>query len=280
MPLHDIRILDLTRGLSGSLATKYLANYGAEVVKVEPPKGDPTRRYAPIRNGESLYFRYLSAGKKSVLLDYAQPEGAAVMLALIDREKRGVGQLVDISLQDAMYSCIEAAPVAYSTIGEVQSRKGNDDPSCAPYDTFQTADGYLAVGCAAQDHWERFCDALGFDDLKNDPLCATNDDRVANYASYLRPALAERLLRWEKFDAEKRCRDAKIPCCAVLDVREIVDAENTRVCGFLQQQGDFCFPSMPVILAETPPTYSERVPVLGADNDAILSEGGNDNGNA
>ena len=378
MPLHDIRILDLTRGLSGSLATKYLANYGAEVVKVEPPKGDPTRRYAPIRNGESLYFRYLSAGKKSVLLDYAQPEGAAllrtllrkadvvcadfrpseakalgldyeslkaekpdlilasvtpygltgplaeapassltvqarsvamdmtgmpggypvqsgpsipehyaagylataVMLALIDREKRGVGQLVDISLQDAMYSCIEAAPVAYSTIGEVQSRKGNDDPSCAPYDTFQTADGYLAVGCAAQDHWERFCDALGFDDLKNDPLCATNDDRVANYASYLRPALAERLLRWEKFDTEKRCCDAKIPCCAVLDVREIVDAENTRVCGFLQQQGDFCFPSMPVILAETPPTYSERVPALGTDNDAILSEGGNDNGNA
>ena len=66
----------------------------------------------------------------------------------------------------------------------------------------------------------------------------------------------------------------------MLDVREIVDAENTRVCGFLQQQGDFRFPSMPVILAETPPTYSERVPALGADNDAILSEGGNDNGNA
>lgn len=223
----------------------------------------------PVQSGPSIPEHY-AAGYLAT----------AMTLALIDREKRGVGQLVDISLQDAMYSCIEAAPVAYSTIGEVQSRKGNDDPSCAPYDTFQTADGYLAVGCAAQDHWERFCDALGFDDLKNDPLCATNDDRVANYASYLRPALAERLLRWEKFDAEKRCRDAKIPCCAVLDVREIVDAENTRVCGFLQQQGDFCFPSMPVILAETPPTYSERVPALGADNDAILSEGGNDNGNA
>lgn len=223
----------------------------------------------PVQSGPSIPEHY-AAGYLAT----------AVTLALIDREKRGVGQLVDISLQDAMYSCIEAAPVAYSTIGEVQSRKGNDDPSCAPYDTFRTADGYLAVGCAAQDHWERFCDALGFDDLKNDPLCATNDDRVANYASYLRPALAERLLRWEKFDAEKRCRDAKIPCCAVLDVREIVDAENTRVCGFLQQQGDFRFPSMPVILAETPPTYSERVPALGADNDTILSEGGNDNGNA
>ena len=43
MPLHDIRILDLTRGLSGSLATKYLANYGAEVVKIEPPEGDPMK---------------------------------------------------------------------------------------------------------------------------------------------------------------------------------------------------------------------------------------------
>ena len=42
--------------------------------------------------------------------------------------------------------------MAYSTIGEVQSRKGNDDPSCAPYDTFQTADGY-SRRCAAQDHW-------------------------------------------------------------------------------------------------------------------------------
>ena len=83
MPLRDIRILDLTRGLSGSLATKYLANYGAEVIKIEPPEGDPTRRYAPIRNGESLYFRYLSAGKKSVLLDYAQPEGAALPRTLL-----------------------------------------------------------------------------------------------------------------------------------------------------------------------------------------------------
>lgn len=43
MPLRDIRILDLTRGLSGSLATKYLTNYGAEVIKIEPPEGDPTR---------------------------------------------------------------------------------------------------------------------------------------------------------------------------------------------------------------------------------------------
>ena len=48
-----------------------------------PPRGDPTRRYAPIRNGESLYFRYLSAGKKSVLLDYAQPEGAALPRTLL-----------------------------------------------------------------------------------------------------------------------------------------------------------------------------------------------------
>lgn len=47
MPLNDIRILDLTRGLSGSLATKYLANYGAEVVKIEPPDGGP---HPPLRS--------------------------------------------------------------------------------------------------------------------------------------------------------------------------------------------------------------------------------------
>lgn len=82
----------------------------------------------PVQSGPSIPEHY-AAGYLAT----------AMTLALIDREKRGVSQLVDISPQDAMYSCIEAAPVAYSTIGEVQSRKGNDDPSCAPYDTFRTA---------------------------------------------------------------------------------------------------------------------------------------------
>ena len=64
MPLRDIRILDLTQGLSGSLATKYLANYGAEVIKIEKTKtGELARTWAPYdEKGNSGYFAYLNRG--------------------------------------------------------------------------------------------------------------------------------------------------------------------------------------------------------------------------
>ena len=68
--LEHVRILDLSEKLTASLATMYLAGYGAEVTKVERPgQGDRARTWAPQREGESIYFNYLNAWKKSITLD-------------------------------------------------------------------------------------------------------------------------------------------------------------------------------------------------------------------
>ena len=98
-----------------------------------------------------------------------------IVMALIDKKSRGIGQKVDIALLDSIYSCIEAAPAAYSTVGEIHKRKGNFDPSCAPYDTFETSDGYVAIGVATQQQWLSFCDALDMQDLKEDPEFEDNE---------------------------------------------------------------------------------------------------------
>ena len=74
LPLEGIRILDLTT-LSGYCGME-LADYGAEVIKVETPSGgDPLRELAPLKNGASPHHVFRDRGKKSVTLNLMHPEG-------------------------------------------------------------------------------------------------------------------------------------------------------------------------------------------------------------
>jgi crotonobetainyl-CoA:carnitine CoA-transferase CaiB-like acyl-CoA transferase len=69
-PLGHFKILDLSRILAGPFATQLLADFGAEVVKVEPPTGDPTRGWGPpFERGESAYFRCANRGKRALRMD-------------------------------------------------------------------------------------------------------------------------------------------------------------------------------------------------------------------
>ncbi|KGD89238.1 carnitine dehydratase [Achromobacter sp. RTa] len=84
MPLSGIRILDLTRIISGPYCTSILADMGAEVIKIETPgEGDPVRRQGVIRNGLSWYFANYNRNKKSVALDLYSEEGKDILRQLI-----------------------------------------------------------------------------------------------------------------------------------------------------------------------------------------------------
>ena len=77
-------MLDLSRVLSGPHCTRMLADMGAEVIKIEPPAGDLTRFATPRRNGLSSYFVQQNVGKQNLSLDLATPEGADILLGLIE----------------------------------------------------------------------------------------------------------------------------------------------------------------------------------------------------
>ncbi|MEW6124325.1 MAG: CoA transferase [Pseudomonadota bacterium] len=82
-PLSGLRVIDLTRVLAGPLATQFLCDLGAEVLKIEPPgRGDETRHFAPFVGGESHYFLSLNRGKKSLVVDLSTPEGARILTDL------------------------------------------------------------------------------------------------------------------------------------------------------------------------------------------------------
>ena len=84
MPLSGIRVIDLTRILAGPFCTQLLADLGAEVIKIEPPRrGDPVRAQGAIKDGLSWYFAQFNRNKKSLTLDLYADAGKAVLADLV-----------------------------------------------------------------------------------------------------------------------------------------------------------------------------------------------------
>jgi len=83
-PLDGIRVIEVGQLLAGPFAGCMLAYFGAEVIKIEPPEGDPIRNWRVVENGTSLWWRSLGRNKKSVTLDLKKVEGQKIARQLID----------------------------------------------------------------------------------------------------------------------------------------------------------------------------------------------------
>lgn len=84
--LGDITVLDLTRVLAGPYCTMMLADFGANVIKIEiPGKGDDTRAMGPIKNGASMYYANVNRNKKGVTLNLKAPEGKELFRELVKK---------------------------------------------------------------------------------------------------------------------------------------------------------------------------------------------------
>ena len=141
-PLAGIRVLDLSRVLAGPWCTQLLADLGAEVIKIERPgTGDDTRHWGPPWHGEgdervAAYFLSANRGKKSAAIDFAQPEGAALVRRLAEQsdvvvENFKVGGLKKFgldadSLRAANPRLIVASITGFGQDGPYADRAGYD----------------------------------------------------------------------------------------------------------------------------------------------------------
>lgn len=84
-PLQGLKVLELGQLIAGPFAAKTFADFGAEVIKIEPPgTGDPLRQWRLLHNGTSVWWQVQSRNKKSVTLDLRQPEAREIVRRLID----------------------------------------------------------------------------------------------------------------------------------------------------------------------------------------------------
>ena len=112
-PLQDIRVLDLSRLVSGNLLTHVFADLGATVIKVEPPnKGDELRAWK--REGVSTYWMTYSRNKESVVLNLREPEDMAAL-------KRLIGQ-VDVMVENFRPGTLEKMGLGKQVLQELNPR--------------------------------------------------------------------------------------------------------------------------------------------------------------
>ena len=111
-PLAGLSVVEMGALIAGPFCTKLMAEFGADVVKLEPPgAGDPLRKWRHIKDGTSLWWHVQSRNKKSVAVDLRQPEGQAVARALMER--------ADIVVENFRPGTLEAWGLGYETIAAI-----------------------------------------------------------------------------------------------------------------------------------------------------------------
>ena len=377
-PLSGTRVIDLTRVLGGPYCTQILGDYGAEVIKIEPPQGDETRDWGPpFDEGDASYFIGVNRSKRSLGLDLARPEGRdvllrllegadvvienykpgtmekwglgyddvlrerfprlvhcrisgfgadgpmgglpgydaviqamvgmfsvngmppdaqdnggptrvgiplvdlgtglyaaiAVLMALLERERSGRGQFIDMTLYDAGIALMHPHIANYVLSGRVPGLTGNAHPNISPYDKFptRTVDIFLAVGNDRA--FGRLCTELGAPELAGDPRFRTNGDRVG-HRSELTVKLAALLI---DHDGEELCRRllaVGVPAGPVRDVAQVWADDHTRHRAMAAEVGAYRGFGLPIKFSRTPGAIARTPPRYGAHGREVLRESG------
>jgi crotonobetainyl-CoA:carnitine CoA-transferase CaiB-like acyl-CoA transferase len=137
LPMHGLRVVDFSIMVAGPFCTRLMADLGAEVIKVEPPEGDPMRAARPERAGHSAYYAHLNAGKRSVVLDLKAPADRDAALALATHadvvlQAFRPGVMERLGLGYAAVSARNPRVVYASVSGYGQSGPLADRPAFAP----------------------------------------------------------------------------------------------------------------------------------------------------
>jgi crotonobetainyl-CoA:carnitine CoA-transferase CaiB-like acyl-CoA transferase len=203
----------------------------------------------------------------------------AILAALVARERAGTaGQRIDLSLLGSTLAALVNQAQNAFVGGDSPGRLGNAHPNIVPYETFETADGTIAVAVGSERQWPRFCRALGLPALADDPRFATNGDRV-EHRSELIPTLAARFAERSVGDWLAALDAAEIPAGPINDVAAAFAspwATGRTVELVHPRLGPTRQVAPPFTLSSTPASVRTPPPLLGEQTDEILREVGYD----
>lgn len=385
-PLAGLKVLELGQLIAGPFAGKTLADFGAEVIKVEPPAdaqgqggGDPLRQWRMLHNGLSVWWQVQSRNKKSVVLDLRSPEGRDTVRQLIDEadvlienfkpgtmEKwglaydklsrtnpglimlrvsgygqtgpyrdrpgfavvaeamggmrylnaepgrtpvragvslgdtlaglhgvigilmalqarhtsvspeapRGLGQVIDVALYEAVFNCMESLLPEFSAFGAVRQPAGSALPGIAPSNAYPCADGMVVIGGNGDSIFKRLMQAIGRGDMAQDPGLAANPGRVARVAE-----IDEAIAAWTSAHPVAEVVDvlnaASVPVGRIYSAKDIAEDPHYRARDMVLPvtTHDGLTVEVPGIipkLSRTPGGITRRGPLLGEDTDEVL----------
>ena len=376
-PLAGITVLDFGQIYQGPYATMLMAKAGANVIKIEPPGGEPLRRRVVAQGGETtLPMAMLNANKRGVTLNLKSERGrellmkmvakadvllenfapgamdrlgvgyaalqpvnprliyatgtgygisgpdkdnlamdftiqaasgimsvtgdpagpptkagptlvdfmggihlyGAVMTALFHRTQTGLGQLVEVAMQETIYPTLASSYDYFFRTGKTPPRAGNRRAglSSAPYNTFVTRDGHVAIHVVTEQHWQNLLKAMGREDLKDDPRFLTNPARTENMTE-----TEAMVTHWTsaqtKAEVAATLKRLKVPAAPVRFAQEVMNDAHMHERGMLQRVqhpslGEVILPNSPLRLHGAERVDAVPSPKLGEHNAAIYGE--------
>lgn len=378
--LDGIRIIDFTQGHTGSYGTMLLADFGAEVVKVEDPKtgGDILRNSFPNNDKGSAYHAYMNRGKKSICVDRTSKEGqkiimklieksdvvcdcfvagelegcglgyedackvnpaiiyashtgfgktgpmsntagcdltsealsglmqvtgfpdgiptahgtrmadqfggnffaAAIVMALMVKKETGEGQQIDVASADCMMTALEDCLAEASMSGVTFHREGNGSRAIAPYDTFEVKDGIFSTAVSTNSQWKKFCEAMGMEELIDDPRYCDNEARGENYYTEdgkigLRDMIAEKFKDMTRQEIADLLAPWNIPSGPGFTVQDAFENEQINVRNMVldiedKSVGKIKMPGVPIKMSGIDDTDIKSAPRLGEDTENLV----------
>jgi crotonobetainyl-CoA:carnitine CoA-transferase CaiB-like acyl-CoA transferase len=204
---------------------------------------------------------------------------AALVTALFDRERTGAGRRVEVSMQEAVF------PSLASNLGRLAAgasgaplRTGNRHGGLAeaPYNVYPTADGFIAILCVGEHHWDALLAAMRRDELRGDPRFATLAARVENMDAV--DALVGEFTRTrDKQALFELLVGLKVPCAPVRELAEVVSDPHLHARRAVETidhplYGRMTLPNSPLRFDGLPPPPIEPSRSLGADNAGVYGE--------
>ncbi|MFC2031930.1 CaiB/BaiF CoA transferase family protein [Chloroflexota bacterium] len=196
-----------------------------------------------------------------------------VMLALYERKESRLGQRIDVSNLTATLSM-------FNPHAQIQffggPPRGMASSAVCPFRSFATKDGYMAIGLPSDQYWPNFCKALGIEDLRDNPLFATNVDRVKNREATeaIIQSTLEQKATGEWLEIFKEADAIGGPVNTFADIandpqilaNDMVVTVDHPVCGETKMIG------IPIKLSRTPGRIGTPPPTMGQHTDKVLQE--------
>ena len=197
-----------------------------------------------------------------------------VLAALVNRQKTGLGEMVDVALVDSVASAMENITMIYQATGRVPERIGNRYESTYPYDSFPAKDGDVIIAAGNNKLFGILCEVMGRSELKEDPRFREIKDRVANHEQ-VREVVSEWTRRYTIDEIDHKLNSAGCPASAVNTIDRLV--RDPQIAGAREMFPEIDQPGIgrlqitaaPQKLTRTKACPRKPAPLLGEDNEAV-----------
>ena len=194
----------------------------------------------------------------------------AILSAIIQRDKTGRGQQIDLALLDVATSVTANQAMNYLTTGTVPKRMGNGHQNLAPYQVFDCNDGHIIIATGNDAQYQRLCAVLELDEMASNKLFLKNADRLENRVALIEILNTETKKRTKESLLES-CESQGIPAGPINDLSEVFEDPQVIFRGLVKEIDNIPTVASPFNFSDSSMNITNLSPKLGEHTDEILA---------